>query len=122
MHGDLKMSVTAFNFNSTKKKTLQQIALNQTKLRAIVRQFGFLILKSAQERTPVDTGRLKKSEKVKFENSGMTAFIFSNVHYAPIQEFVTWFHHDVGEWGFFRKSLRDYEKPFIAAIHQALKN
>ena len=41
----------------------------------------------AKNRTPVDTGRLRSSLQIVFYNRGLTAFVGTNVEYAPYVEF-----------------------------------
>jgi hypothetical protein len=121
-YGNLKMNIEVFNKEKVKKRVRMQIFENRKKMQAIVKFFAFKMLSLAKRRCPVDSGRLRGSLNIKFENNGMTAFLNTNVVYAPPQEFITWYNHTVGEWGYMRKSLRDIKKPFTDAIKQALRS
>lgn len=117
----LEMKITVFGADETKKALFETLVQNRIKVQQLVRYYAFIALALAKRRCPVDTGRLRGSISVLFEDAGFTAFIFSNLPYAPPQEFNEHFKHKHGEYGFFRKALADIKEPFILSVRKAME-
>lgn len=58
-------------------------------IKGAVAEIALGVERGAKERCPVDTGRLRSSIGVNFEDGGLAADVGSNVEYAPHVEFGT---------------------------------
>lgn len=96
----------------------------ERRLQRVVTVSTIRVESGAKAKSPVKSGRMKGSITHRYEDSGLTAFIGTNVrseptkkypqgyHYPKRQEFDETLHHVTGEWGFLRKSLRDESDTF----------
>ena len=100
-----------------------------------VRYSGLMVYNGARDKCPVDTANLRDSITLEVNKGGTetTAYIFSNVEYAFVNEFtekehpIT--HHPDGTeeqknpratWGFFRKSLNEEGPNFHKHINEII--
>ena len=82
------------SFKWTGINELNQALYERTNLEAvklIVKKNGAQLQQKAQRNTPVDTGTLRRSEKLDIENGGMTARVAATANYAPYVEYGTRF-------------------------------
>lgn len=59
------------------------------RLQFLVRQHTIAIQNSAKLRAPADSGRLRNSIAISFENDGVSGVVGTNLEYAPYVEFGT---------------------------------
>jgi len=98
------------SFNRFNKK-------QKAKLRRIIATTSFEIQSDAKRSVPVDTGRLRNSLRIKFDNGGLTGTIGTNVFYAPFVEFGTKRQRSKPYlFPAFRKAERRYKRRVKAAF------
>ena len=97
------------------KKLIDKFPKLREKAKSVLASNSYFLQWKSQEKCPVDTGTLKRSIVWKWEqdnNEGLATFIGTNIPYAGEQEFNEQYHHNIGEWGYFRKSLAETAPKF----------
>ena len=86
-------------------------------LRNIVKNNGVQLVQGAQNRSPVDTGALRRSIRLNLENGNLKAVVRTNVPYAKFVEYGTIRQK---AQPFMRPSLRVQKAKFVKAIKNAI--
>lgn len=86
-------------------------------LRTIVKNNGVELVQGAQDRSPVDTGALRRSIRLSLENNNLKAVVKTNVPYAKFVEYGTIRQK---AQPYMRPSLRVQKAEFVKAIKNAI--
>lgn len=86
-------------------------------LRTIVKNNGVQLVQGAQKRSPVDTGALRRSIRLRLENNNLKAVVRTNVPYAKFVEYGTIRQK---AQPYMRPSLRVQKAKFVNAIKNTI--
>ena len=100
---------------------LQSVMADKAKLTAVkklVKLNGSELQQKAMRRVPVDTGTLKRSIRLDFEEQGMTAVVTANTEYAAYVEYGTRF---MSAQPYMRPSEREQQAQLEADLRRLIK-